>query len=59
MYHESLDILIQRRFSKLFFINEFDPTGSWQSFLVGVRPPGDFFFCKLYVCITKSEEKHS
>ena len=28
LYHKSFDIFIQRRFSKLFFINKFDPTGS-------------------------------
>ena len=59
MYYKSFDILIQRRFSKLFFINEFYPLGGGQSFFGGIRLLGEFFFCKLYVCITKGEEKYS
>ena len=40
MYHESLDIFIQRHFSKLFLIDKFYPSGGGQSLFGGVRTLG-------------------
>ena len=40
MHYENLDVFIQRRFSKLFFINEFYLLGGGQSLFDGVGPSG-------------------
>ena len=40
MQHESLNMFIQRRFSKLFFLNELYPLGGGQSLFDDVGPPG-------------------
>ena len=58
MHHESLKILIQRRLSKFFLINDFDLAGSWKGFFNGVGSPGELFLIKLDVSITKSKEGH-
>ena len=40
MQHKSLDVFIQRRFSKLLFINELYSLGGGQSLFDAVRPLG-------------------
>ena len=59
MYQQSLNILIQRRFSKFLLINDFDLAGSWKSFFGGVSSLSKLFFNKLDVSITKSKEGHA
>ena len=39
MYYKSLNVFIQRRFSKLFFINNLYPLGGGQSLFGGVELP--------------------
>ena len=58
MHHKGFNVLIQRRSSKFFFINDFYPLGGGQGLSGGVGPLGKFFLGKLNVCIAEGEEKH-
>ena len=59
MYHESFNILIQRRLSEFLSINDFDSTGSWKGFFGGVGSPGELFLSELDVSIAKGKEGHA
>ena len=59
MHHESLNILIQRRFSKFLLIDDFDSAGSWKGFFGGVCSSDELFLSKLNVSIAKSKERHA
>ena len=59
IYHKSLNILIQRRFSKFFLINDFDIAGDWKGFFGDVDSLSEVFPNKLDLSITKSKEKHA
>ena len=59
MHHKSLNILIQRRLSKFFLIDDFDLAGSWKGFFNGVNSPGELFLSKLDVSIAKGKEGHA
>lgn len=59
MYHKNLDVFIQFRFSKHFFINEFNSAGCWNGFFGGIASPGQFSLAELHVSITESQEKHA
>ena len=59
MHHKSLNILIQRRFSKFFLIDDFDLAGSWKGFFGGVGSSNELFLSKLDVSITKGKETHA
>ena len=59
MDHKSLNILIQRRLSKLFSIDNFDLMGGWKGFFGSVSTPDELFFSKLDVSIIKSKEGHA
>ena len=56
MHHKSLNIFIQRRFSKYLLINDFDLAGGFKGFFGGVGSLGELFLSKLYVSITKGKE---
>ena len=58
MHHKSLNILIQRRLSKFFSIDDFDSAGSWKSFFGGVGSLGKLFLNELDVSIAKGKERH-
>ena len=58
MHHEGFNVLIQRRSSKFFLINDFYLLGVGQSLSSSVRPSNKFFLGKLDVCIAEGEEKH-
>ena len=59
MYHESLNILIQRRLSKFLLIDNFDPADSWKGFFGGISSPDELFSGKLNVNTTKDKERHA
>ena len=59
MYHEILNILIQRRSSKFLLIDDFNSVCGWKGFFNGVDFPGELFFSNLDVSITKGKEKHA
>ena len=59
MHHESLIILIQRRLSKFFSINDFDSVGSWKGFFGGVGFSGELVLSELDVSIAKGREGHA
>ena len=59
MHRESLNILIQRRLSKFFSIDDFNSTGGWKGFFNGVGSPSELFLSKLDVSITKDKERHA
>ena len=59
MHYKSLNILIKRRLSKFFSINDFDLAGGWKSFFDGSSSLSKLFLSKLYVNITKSKEGHT
>ena len=59
MHHKSLNILIQRRLSKFFLINDFDLAGGWKGFFGDIDFPNELFLSKLDVSTTKSKEKHA
>ena len=59
MDHKSLNILIQRRLSKFFLINDFDLVGDWKGFFGNVCSPSKFFLSKLDVSITKGKEEYA
>ena len=59
MHHKSLNILIQRRLSKIFLIDDFDLTSGWKGFFRAINSLGELFFGKLYVSITNNKEKHA
>ena len=59
MHHKSLNILIQRYFSKFLLINDFDLVGGWKGFFGDVSSLGELFFSELDVNITKSNEAHA
>lgn len=58
MKNKSFDVFIQCCFSKFLFIDKFDLSNSWQSFIYNIRPLDKLFLQKLYVYITKSKKKH-
>ena len=58
MHHQSLNILIQRRLSKFFLIDDFDLADGWKDFFGSVRSSNELFLSKLDVSITKGKEKH-
>ncbi len=53
MYNKSLQILIQRGFSKFPFINKFDSISGGQGLYNGVRPLGKLLSTKLKICIAE------
>ena len=59
MHHESLNILIQRRLSKLLSIDDFDSAGSWKGFFGGIGSSGELFLSELDVSIAKRKEGHA
>ena len=59
MYHKSLNILIQRRLSKFFSIDNFNLAGGWKGFFGSVSSLGELFLSKLDVSITKGKERHA
>ena len=59
MHHKSLNILIQRRLSKFFLIDDFDSAGSWKGFFDGVGSLDKLFLSKLNVNIAKGKEGHA
>ena len=59
MHHESLNILIQRRFSKFLSIDDFDSAGRWKGFFGGVGSSGELFLSKLDISIAKGKEEHA
>ena len=59
MHHKSLNILIQRRFSEFFLINNFDLAGGWKGFFGGIGSLGEIFLSKLDVSITKGKEEYA
>ena len=59
MHHKSLNILIQRRLSEFFLIDDFDLADSWKGFFGGVGFPGELFLSKLDVSIAKGKERHA
>ena len=59
MHHKSLNILIQRRFSKFFSIDDFDLVGSWKGFFDNVGSSSELFLRKLDVSIAKGKERHA
>ena len=59
MYHDSLNILIQRCLSKFFSIDDFDLASGWKGFFGSVGSLGELFLSKLYVSITKDKEEHA
>ena len=59
MQHKSLNILIQRRLSEFFSINDFDSLSNWKDFFGSVDPLDELFLSKLEVNITKDKEGHA
>ena len=59
MYHKSLNILIQRRLSEFFSINDFDSAGGWKGFFGGISFLVKLFLSELDVSITKGKERHA
>ena len=54
MYHQSLDVLIQRHFCKFLLVNKYDLAGSWLGFLGDINFSGELFLSKLDISITKN-----
>ena len=59
MHHKSLVFLIQSHSRKLFLINDLYSLGYGQCFGGAIVFSDKLPFCKPYVYITKTEEKHS
>ena len=58
MHHKDFNILIQRRSSKFFLINDFYLLGGGQSLGNGIGPLSKFFLGKLDVCIAENKKRH-
>ena len=59
MYHKSLNILIQRYFSKFLLIDDFNSASVWKNFIGGVSSSGELFLSKLDVNITKGKKEYA
>ena len=55
MHHESLNILIQRRFNIFLSIDDFNSAGSWKGFFGGVGSSGELFGASLLAPVTDKE----
>ena len=59
MHHQRLNILIQRRLSEFFSIDDFNSADSWKGFFGGIGSPNQLFLSELNISIAKGKERHA
>ena len=59
MHPKSLNILIHRRLSKFFSLDDFELAGGWKGFFSDIGSLSKLFLSKLDINITKDKKRHA